>query len=214
VAAAAAAAAQGKGTPIHQLNSNPNQPATTPPTTPNPTGKIAGLDVLRIINEPTAASLAYGFERKANETILVFDLGGGTFDVSILEVGDGVFEVLSTSGDTHLGGDDFDKRIVDFLAEDFQKNEGIDLRKDRQALQRLTEAAEKAKIELSALAQTSINLPFITATADGPKHIDTTLTRAKFEEMCSDLLDRCKRPVEQALKDAKLSISGEGCWGR
>ncbi|KIZ03901.1 Stromal heat shock-related protein, chloroplastic Flags: Precursor [Monoraphidium neglectum] len=170
-------------------------------------GKIAGLDVLRIINEPTAASLAYGIEKKSNETILVFDLGGGTFDVSILEVGDGVFEVLSTSGDTHLGGDDFDKRIVDFLAQDFQRNEGIDLRKDRQALQRLTEAAEKAKIELSALSQTSINLPFITATAEGPKHIDTQLTRAKFEEMCSDLLDRCKRPVEQALRDAKLSIS-------
>jgi chaperone protein DnaK len=170
-------------------------------------GKIAGLDVLRIINEPTAASLAYGFERKSNETILVFDLGGGTFDVSILEVGDGVFEVLSTSGDTHLGGDDFDKRIVDFLADDFQKNEGIDLRKDRQALQRLTEAAEKAKIELSALSQTSINLPFITATAEGPKHIDTTLTRAQFEKLCSDLLDRARRPVEQSLRDAKLSIS-------
>jgi len=170
-------------------------------------GKIAGLEVLRIINEPTAASLAYGFERKSNETILVFDLGGGTFDVSVLEVGDGVFEVLSTSGDTHLGGDDFDKRIVDFLAEDFQRNEGMDLRKDRQALQRLTEAAEKAKIELSSLGQTSINLPFITATADGPKHIDATLTKAKFEELCSDLLDRVRRPVEQALKDAKLSIS-------
>lgn len=172
-------------------------------------GKIAGLEVLRIINEPTAASLAYGIEKKANETILVFDLGGGTFDVSILEVGDGVFEVLSTSGDTHLGGDDFDKRIVDFLAADFQRNEGIDLRKDRQALQRLTEAAEKAKIELSSLSQTNINLPFITATADGPKHIDTQLTRAKFEDMCSDLLDRCKRPVEQALRDAKLNIKGK-----
>lgn len=170
-------------------------------------GKIAGLEVLRIINEPTAASLAYGFERKANETILVFDLGGGTFDVSILEVGDGVFEVLSTHGDTHLGGDDFDKRIVDFLADDFQKNEGIDLRKDRQALQRLTEAAEKAKIELSSLTQTNINLPFITATADGPKHIDLSLTRAKFEEMCTDLLARCRIPVEQSLRDAKLSIS-------
>jgi L1 cell adhesion molecule like protein len=169
-------------------------------------GKIAGLDVLRIINEPTAASLAYGFERKSNETILVFDLGGGTFDVSILEVGDGVFEVLSTSGDTHLGGDDFDKRIVDFLADDFQKNEGIDLRKDRQALQRLTEAAEKAKIELSALPQTSLNLPFITATADGPKHIDTTLSKAQFEQLCGDLLTRVKRPVEQALRDAKLDI--------
>jgi len=170
-------------------------------------GKIAGLEVLRIINEPTAASLAYGFERKANETILVFDLGGGTFDVSVLEVGDGVFEVLSTSGDTHLGGDDFDKRIVDFLADDFARSEGIDLRKDRQALQRLTEAAEKAKIELSAVPQTSINLPFITATADGPKHIDATLTRAKFEEMCADLLDRCRRPVEQALRDAKLQLA-------
>ncbi|KAJ9522678.1 hypothetical protein QJQ45_019762, partial [Haematococcus lacustris] len=169
-------------------------------------GKIAGLEVLRIINEPTAASLAYGFDRKGNETILVFDLGGGTFDVSVLEVGDGVFEVLSTSGDTHLGGDDFDKRITDFLADDFQRTEGIDLRKDRQALQRLTEAAEKAKIELSALTQTSINLPFITATADGPKHIDTSLTRAKFEEMCSDLLRRCRVPVEQALKDAKLNV--------
>ncbi|KAL6755372.1 heat shock protein 70B [Haematococcus lacustris] len=169
-------------------------------------GKIAGLEVLRIINEPTAASLAYGFDKKSNETILVFDLGGGTFDVSVLEVGDGVFEVLSTSGDTHLGGDDFDKRITDFLADDFQRTEGIDLRKDRQALQRLTEAAEKAKIELSSLTQTSINLPFITATADGPKHIDTSLTRAKFEEMCSDLLRRCRVPVEQALKDAKLSV--------
>ncbi|KAL4420215.1 hypothetical protein ABPG77_011039 [Micractinium sp. CCAP 211/92] len=167
-------------------------------------GKIGGLEVLRIINEPTAASLAYGLDKKSNETILVFDLGGGTFDVSVLEVGDGVFEVLSTSGDTHLGGDDFDKRIVDWLAEDFQKAEGLDLRKDRQALQRLTEAAEKAKIELSGTSQTSISLPFITATADGPKHIDTSLTRAKFEQLCSDLLERCRIPVEQALKDAKL----------
>lgn len=170
-------------------------------------GRIAGLEVLRIINEPTAASLAYGFEKKSNETILVFDLGGGTFDVSVLEVGDGVFEVLSTSGDTHLGGDDFDKCIVDWLAGDFQRNEGIDLTKDKQALQRLTEAAEKAKMELSTLTQTQINLPFITATAEGPKHIDTSLTRAKFEEMCSKLLDRCKTPVEQALKDADLSLS-------
>jgi L1 cell adhesion molecule like protein len=168
-------------------------------------GRIAGVDVLRIINEPTAASLAYGFDRKANETILVFDLGGGTFDVSVLEVGDGVFEVLSTSGDTHLGGDDFDKRIVDWLADDFKKTEGVDLLKDKQALQRLTETAEKAKMELSSLSQASISLPFITATADGPKHIDTTLTRAKFEELCSDLLDRCKTPVENALRDAKLS---------
>merc|ERR1719333_1967446 len=170
-------------------------------------GKIAGLEVLRIINEPTAASLAYGFEKKANETILVFDLGGGTFDVSVLEVGDGVFEVLSTSGDTYLGGDDFDKRITDFLADDFEKNEGIDLRKDRQALQRLTEASEKAKMELSTLSQTSISLPFITATADGPKHIESNLTRAKFEELCSDLLDRCRIPVENALRDAKLDLS-------
>lgn len=168
-------------------------------------GKIAGIEVLRIINEPTAASLAYGFDKKSNETILVFDLGGGTFDVSVLEVGDGVFEVLATSGDTHLGGDDFDKKIVDFLAEQFRKDEGIDLRKDRQALQRLTEAAEKAKIELSSVTQAEINLPFITATQDGPKHLDTTLTRAKFEELCSDLIDRCRIPVESALRDAKLS---------
>jgi L1 cell adhesion molecule like protein len=168
-------------------------------------GRIAGVDVLRIINEPTAASLAYGFDRKANETILVFDLGGGTFDVSVLEVGDGVFEVLSTSGDTHLGGDDFDKRIVDWLANDFKKTEGVDLLKDKQALQRLTETAEKAKMELSSLSQASISLPFITATADGPKHIDTTLTRAKFEELCDDLLYRCKVPVENAMRDANLS---------
>ncbi|CAL0300768.1 unnamed protein product [Lupinus luteus] len=170
-------------------------------------GRIAGLDVLRIINEPTAASLAYGFERKSNETILVFDLGGGTFDVSVLEVGDGVFEVLSTSGDTHLGGDDFDKRIVDWLASNFKRDEGINLLKDKQALQRLTEAAEKAKMELSSLTQTNISLPFITATADGPKHIETTLTRAKFEELCSDLLDRLKKPVENSLRDAKLSFN-------
>ncbi|CAN0890856.1 Stromal 70 kDa heat shock-related protein, chloroplastic [Linum grandiflorum] len=169
-------------------------------------GRIAGLEVLRIINEPTAASLAYGFERKSNETILVFDLGGGTFDVSVLEVGDGVFEVLSTSGDTHLGGDDFDKRIVDWLAADFKSNEGIDLLKDKQALQRLTETAEKAKMELSSLTQANISLPFITATADGPKHIETTLTRAKFEELCSDLLDRLKTPVENSLRDAKLTF--------
>ncbi|MEH2116425.1 MULTISPECIES: molecular chaperone DnaK [Nostoc] len=168
-------------------------------------GKIAGIEVLRIINEPTAASLAYGFDKKSNETILVFDLGGGTFDVSVLEVGDGVFEVLATSGDTHLGGDDFDKKIVDFLADKFKKAEGIDLRKDKQALQRLTEAAEKAKIELSSVTQAEINLPFITATQDGPKHLDTTLTRAQFEELCSDLIDRCRVPVENALRDAKLN---------
>jgi molecular chaperone DnaK len=170
-------------------------------------GKIAGVEVLRIINEPTAASLAYGLDRKSNETILVFDLGGGTFDVSILEVGDGVFEVMSTSGDGHLGGDDFDKKIVDYLAGEFQKVEGIDLRKDRQALQRLTEAAEKAKIELSSVTQAEINLPFITATQDGPKHLDTTLTRAKFEELCADLIDRCRIPVENALRDAKIEKS-------
>ena len=168
-------------------------------------GKIAGVEVLRIINEPTAASLAYGFDRKSNETILVFDLGGGTFDVSILEVGDGVFEVLATSGDTHLGGDDFDKKIVDFLAEEFRKQEGIDLRKDKQALQRLTEAAEKAKIELSSVTQAEINLPFITATQDGPKHLDTTLTRTQFEKLCADLIDRSRVPVENALRDAKLT---------
>ncbi|MCF2149816.1 molecular chaperone DnaK [Desmonostoc muscorum LEGE 12446] len=168
-------------------------------------GKIAGVEVLRIINEPTAAALAYGLDKKQNETILVFDLGGGTFDVSILEVGEGVFEVKSTSGDTHLGGDDFDKKIVDWLAFEFQRNEGIDLRKDKQALQRLTEAAEKAKIELSSATQTNINLPFITATQEGPKHLDMTLTRAKFEEMTSDLLDRCRKPVKQALEDAKFT---------
>ncbi|WP_069790308.1 molecular chaperone DnaK [Cyanobacterium sp. IPPAS B-1200] len=170
-------------------------------------GKIAGIEVKRIINEPTAASLAYGLDKKSNETILVFDLGGGTFDVSVLEVGDGVFEVLATSGDTHLGGDDFDKKIVDFLAADFKGKEGIDLRKDKQALQRLTEAAEKAKIELSNVSQADINLPFITATQDGPKHLELSLTRAKFEEICADLIDRCAIPVQNALKDAKLSPS-------
>jgi molecular chaperone DnaK len=167
-------------------------------------GKIAGIDVLRIINEPTAASLAYGLDKKSNEVVLVFDLGGGTFDVSILEVGDGVFEVRSTSGDTHLGGDDFDKKIVDYMADEFKASEGIDLRKDKQALQRLTEAAEKAKIELSSVTQAEINLPFITATQDGPKHINLTLTRAKFEDLCTDLIDRCRIPVENALRDAKL----------
>jgi molecular chaperone DnaK len=170
-------------------------------------GKIAGLEVLRIVNEPTAAALAYGLDKKSNETILVFDLGGGTFDVSLLDVGDGVVEVKATSGDTHLGGDDFDKKIVDWLAEEFKRNEGIDLRKDKQALQRLTEAAEKAKIELSSATQTNINLPFITATQDGPKHLDMTLTRVQFEQMCSDLLERCRIPVEQALRDAKLTAA-------
>jgi molecular chaperone DnaK len=168
-------------------------------------GRIAGLEVLRIINEPTAASLAYGLDKRNNETILVFDLGGGTFDVSILEVGDGVFEVKATSGDTQLGGDDFDKKIVDWMAEEFKRMEGIDLRQDRQALQRLTEAAEKAKIELSSVSETTINLPFITATADGPKHLELKLSRAQFEHLCADLLERCKGPVEQALRDAKLT---------
>ena len=170
-------------------------------------GKIAGLEVLRIINEPTAAALAYGLDKKNSEKILVFDLGGGTFDVSILEVGEGVFEVISTCGDAYLGGDNFDKVLVDHMAETFRSAEGIDLRNDSQALQRLTEAAEKAKIELSSSTQSEVNLPFITATADGPKHLTMTVTRGKFEEMSSDLIDRCKKPVQQALKDAKLSPS-------
>ncbi|MBV8459572.1 MAG: molecular chaperone DnaK, partial [Candidatus Eremiobacteraeota bacterium] len=169
-------------------------------------GRIAGLDVLRIINEPTAAALAYGLEKKGNETILVWDLGGGTFDVSILEVGDGVFEVKSTNGDTHLGGDDYDKRIVDWLVAEFKKDQGIDLGNDRQALQRLTEAAEKAKIELSSMVQTSINLPFITADQSGPKHLDFTLTRAKFEQLTADLTERTRKPFENALRDAKLTV--------
>ena len=168
-------------------------------------GKIAGLEVLRIINEPTAASLSYGLDKKDNETILVFDLGGGTFDVSVLEVGDGVFEVLATSGDTHLGGDDFDEKIVQWLVKEFKEQEGIDLTKDSQALQRLTEAAEKAKIELSTLTQSSINLPFISVTPEGPKHLDKELTRAFFEELCSDLILRCKTPLEDCLKDAELT---------
>jgi len=167
-------------------------------------GKIAGLDVLRIINEPTAASLSYGLDKKDNETILVFDLGGGTFDVSVLEVGDGVFEVLSTSGDTHLGGDDFDEKIVQWLVKEFKEVEGIDLTKDSQALQRLTEAAEKAKIELSTLTQSSINLPFISVTPEGPKHLEKELTRSKFEELCAGLIERCKTPIQNALKDAEL----------
>ena len=170
-------------------------------------GKIAGLEVLRIINEPTAASLSYGLDKKDNETILVFDLGGGTFDVSILEVGDGVFEVLATSGDTQLGGDDFDEKIVQWLIKEFKNQEGIDLTEDSQALQRLTEAAEKAKIELSTLTQSSINLPFISVTPEGPKHLEKELTRAKFEELCSDLIDRCKTPIEMSLKDAELTPS-------
>ena len=168
-------------------------------------GQIAGLNVLRIINEPTAASLAYGLDKKTNETILVFDLGGGTFDVSILDVGDGVFEVKATNGDTHLGGDDYDRRIVDWLAEEFRKENGIDLKADRQALQRLTEAAERAKIELSSRLETTINLPFITADQTGPKHLEMTLTRAKFEALTADLTERCRGPFMAALKDAGLT---------
>ncbi|HZT95655.1 MAG TPA: molecular chaperone DnaK, partial [Chloroflexota bacterium] len=170
-------------------------------------GKIAGLDVLRIINEPTAAALAYGLDKKSMETILVWDLGGGTFDVSVLEVGDGVFEVKATAGDTQLGGDDYDRRVVDYVAEEFQKENGIDLRKDRQALQRLLDAAEGAKKELSQVVQTEINLPFITADATGPKHLITTITRAKFEELTKDLTDRTIQPFRQALADAKLNES-------
>jgi len=171
-------------------------------------GKIAGLEVLRIINEPTAAALAYGLDKKANETILIFDLGGGTFDVSILEVGDGVFEVLATAGDTHLGGDDFDTAIMKYILADFESKEGITLRSsnqnDKQALQRILEAAEKAKIELSQLSETTINLPYIVVTETGPKHIDMTLTRAKFNELCSSLINRCEYPVQTAMNDANL----------
>ncbi len=168
-------------------------------------GQIAGLNVLRIINEPTAASLAYGLEKKANETILVFDLGGGTFDVSVLDVGDGVFEVKATNGDTHLGGDDYDRRVVDWLADEFKKQNGIDLKTDRQALQRLTEAAERAKIELSSRLETTVNLPFITADQTGPKHLEMTLTRAKFESLTTDLTERTRQPFLAALKDANLT---------
>jgi molecular chaperone DnaK len=170
-------------------------------------GKIAGLEVLRIINEPTASALAYGLDKKKNETILVFDLGGGTFDVSVLEVGEGVIEVKATNGDTHLGGDDWDQRVVNWAAEEFRKEQGIDLRNDRQALQRLREAAEKAKIELSSVLETEINLPYITADATGPKHLQLKLTRAKFEQMTEDLLDRCRKPFENALKDAGMNAS-------
>ena len=168
-------------------------------------GKIAGLNVLRIINEPTAAALAYGLDKKGQETVLVFDLGGGTFDVSLLDVGDGVIEVRATNGDGHLGGDDFDKRIVDWLADEFRNDQGIDLRQDPQALQRLYEAAERAKVELSSTSTTQINLPFVTADASGPKHLNTSLTRAKFEQLTEDLIERCRGPVEQALSDAKLT---------
>jgi molecular chaperone DnaK len=170
-------------------------------------GRIAGLEVLRIINEPTAAALAYGLDKKANETVLVFDLGGGTFDVSILDIGDGVVEVRATSGDTHLGGDDFDRRIVDSLADEFQRDNGIDLRADPQALQRLFEAAEKAKVELSSVTQTPVSLPFITADATGPKHLNTTLTRAKFDQLTADLVERTTGPVQQAIADAKLTVA-------
>ncbi len=170
-------------------------------------GKIAGLEVLRIINEPTASSLAYGLDKKTNEIIIVYDLGGGTFDVSVLEVGDGVFQVRSTSGDTFLGGDDFDQRIMDYLADEFKNENGIDLRNDRQALQRLKEAAEKSKIELSTMMQTEINLPYITADASGPKHLVVTLTRAKLEQLTSDLVDRTMAPVKQALADADLTAA-------
>jgi molecular chaperone DnaK len=168
-------------------------------------GKVAGLEVLRIINEPTAAALAYGMDKKGQETVLVFDLGGGTFDVSLLDVGDGVVEVRATSGDGHLGGDDFDKRIVDWLAEEFKRDQGIDLREDPQALQRLYEAAERAKVELSTATQTQINLPFITADASGPKHLNVSLTRAQFEQLTKDLVERTRGPVEQVLADAKLT---------
>jgi molecular chaperone DnaK len=170
-------------------------------------GRIAGLDVQRIINEPTAAALAYGLDKKENETILVFDLGGGTFDVSVLEVGDGVIEVRATNGDTHLGGDDWDQRIVNYVADEFKRENGIDLRNDRQALQRLREAAEKAKIELSSVMETEINLPFVTADANGPKHLQVKLSRSKFEQLTEDLLQRCRGPFEKAIADAKLKAS-------
>jgi molecular chaperone DnaK len=170
-------------------------------------GTIAGLDVLRIINEPTAAALAYGLDKKGHETVLVFDLGGGTFDVSILDVGEGVVEVRATAGDTHLGGDDFDRRVVDHLADQFQKENGVDLRKDPQALQRLFEAAEKAKVELSSVTQTQVGLPFITADANGPKHLTTTLMRSTFESITADLVERCLGPVKQAMEDAKVSAN-------
>jgi molecular chaperone DnaK len=170
-------------------------------------GRIAGLDVLRIINEPTAAALAYGLDKKQSETVLVFDLGGGTFDVSVLDIGDGVVEVRATAGDTHLGGDDFDRRIVDHLADDFQRDNGIDLRADPQALQRLFEAAEKAKVELSSVTQTTISLPFITADASGPKHLNTTLMRSTFDQITADLVERTEGPVRQALADAKKTAS-------
>ena len=167
-------------------------------------GKIAGLNVLRIINEPTAASLSYGLDKKSDEKIAVFDLGGGTFDISILEIGEGVFEVKATNGDTHLGGEDFDLRLIDYLAEEFKKDQGIDIRSDKMALQRLKEAAEKAKMELSSSMETDVNLPFITADASGPKHLNIRITRAKFESLVADLLDNLEKPCRTALKDAGL----------
>ena len=170
-------------------------------------GKIAGLEVLRIINEPTAAALAYGMDKEENQKIMVFDLGGGTFDVSLLEISDGVFEVLATNGDTHLGGDDFDQRVIDWMADRFQREHGIDLRKDKMVLQRLRDAAEKAKIELSGMTSTSINLPFITATADGPLHFEATLTRAEFDRITADLVERTMVPTKKALADAGLNVS-------
>ena len=173
-------------------------------------GKIAGLDVKRIINEPTAAALAYGLDNDAEQKIMVYDLGGGTFDVSIIEIGDGVIEVLATNGDTHLGGDDFDNKITDWLVSEFKKAEGVDLSTDKMALQRLREAAEKAKKELSTATTTNINLPFITATAEGPKHLDITLTRAKFDELTLDLIERTAIPVQNALKDAGITASDLG----
>jgi len=200
---------------VRYLGQEVNQAVVTVPAYFNDTqrqatkdaGKIAGLEILRIINEPTAASLAYGLDKKNQEKILVFDLGGGTFDISVLEVGDGVFEVLSTSGDTRLGGDNFDTKIVEYLMSDFEKKEGISLKDNSQALQRLKEVAEKAKIELSTLTETKINLPFITATETGPKHIEVTLTRDFFEELCQPLIEGCRKPVEQALTDARLKNS-------
>ena len=186
--------------------------SATPPKTP---GKIAGLEVLRIINEPTASSLAYGLDKKKNETIAVYDLGGGTFDISILEVGDGVFQVKSTSGDTFLGGDDYDQRVMDYLIEEFKKTQGMDLHNDRQALQRLKEAAEKAKIELSTVMETEINLPYLTADASGPKHLVMKLSRSKLDQLTNDLTEKTIQPVKSALKDAGLQTCGyqRGCYG-
>ena len=204
-----------KGTAEAYLGSEVTQAVITAPAYFNDSqrqatkdaGKIAGLEVLRIINEPTAASLAYGLDKKINQKIAVYDLGGGTFDISVLELGDGVFEVMSTNGDTHLGGDDFDQRLIDWMADEFLKSDGIDLRKDRMALQRLKEAAEKAKCELSSTMQTQINLPFVTADQSGPRHLDLSITRAKFEQLTEDLVERSVRPCHKALADAKIEAS-------